>query len=201
MRLFRTGAVSLSVRYMETSQMWTVHAAACQVECWLRTPEPVKNMQFHAVRRRMLASCPHPRHVCLTCLAAAPAPCHAQVLGALQQTADALGMTGDAFLTTFNKSVPTALGLLGEGDRQLPHYPVHPPWLCHSAPLLRCCICACADTQRPRPPAAIPFIVHPIDAGVHAVLNATLRPAMRRYICDQAGGREAGLLICQRCQE
>lgn len=48
----------------------------------------------------------------------------------------------------------------------------------------------------PTPPAAIPFIVHPIDAGVHAVLNATLRPAMRRYICQEAGGREAGLVIC-----
>jgi fission process protein 1 len=44
--------------------------------------------------------------------------------------------------------------------------------------------------------AAIPFIVHPIDAGVHAVLNATLRPVMRRYICGAAGGEAAGLLIC-----
>ena len=66
-----------------------------------------------------------------------------------------------------------------------------------------------AVSRRPRPhparlparrPAAIPFIVHPIDAGVHAVLNASLRPAMRRYICQQAGGAEAGLAICQDCR-
>lgn len=44
--------------------------------------------------------------------------------------------------------------------------------------------------------AAIPFIVHPIDAGVHAILNSTLRPALRRYICRDAGGAEAGLAIC-----
>jgi fission process protein 1 len=43
---------------------------------------------------------------------------------------------------------------------------------------------------------AIPFIVHPIDAAVHAVLNATLRPAMRDYICNQAGGGNAGLAVC-----
>ncbi|EFN55229.1 hypothetical protein CHLNCDRAFT_23675 [Chlorella variabilis] len=66
----------------------------------------------------------------------------------------------DIFLSTFNKSVPTALGLL-----------------------------------------AIPFIVHPIDGAVHAVLNATLRPAMRRYICREAGGAQAGLAICERCQD
>ncbi|KAI7836804.1 hypothetical protein COHA_009349 [Chlorella ohadii] len=78
-----------------------------------------------------------------------------QVLAGLYATAAALGLSNEAFLTTFNKSVPTALGLL-----------------------------------------AIPFIVHPIDAGVHAVLNATLRPAMRRYICQEAGGCEAGLVIC-----
>jgi fission process protein 1 len=48
---------------------------------------------------------------------------------------------------------------------------------------------------------AIPFIVHPIDGAVHAALNATLRPAMRRYICSQAGGGKAGLAICQDCQQ
>ena len=42
----------------------------------------------------------------------------------------------------------------------------------------------------------IPFIVHPIDSAVHAFLNATLRPFMRNYICNSAGGRQAGLAIC-----
>ncbi|KAI3428478.1 hypothetical protein D9Q98_007303 [Chlorella vulgaris] len=46
---------------------------------------------------------------------------------------------------------------------------------------------------------AIPFIVHPIDAAVHAALNATLRPALRRYVCRSAGGKEAGLAVCDRC--
>lgn len=50
-------------------------------------------------------------------------------------------------------------------------------------------------------PAAIPFIVHPIDGGVHAILNATLRPAMRRYICSDAGGAQAGLAICEDCKQ
>lgn len=44
--------------------------------------------------------------------------------------------------------------------------------------------------------AAIPFIVHPIDGAVHALLNATLRPAMRKFICEGAGGKDAGLAIC-----
>ena len=46
---------------------------------------------------------------------------------------------------------------------------------------------------------AIPFIVHPIDAAVHGILNATLRPAMRTYICNEAGGAEAGLAVCKDC--
>ncbi len=37
-----------------------------------------------------------------------------QVLAGLYATAAALGLSNEAFLTTFNKSVPTALGLLGE---------------------------------------------------------------------------------------
>jgi fission process protein 1 len=46
--------------------------------------------------------------------------------------------------------------------------------------------------------AAIPFIVHPLDAGVHVLLNATLRPALRRYVCA-AGGAAAGLAACEDC--
>ena len=37
-----------------------------------------------------------------------------QVAGALQQAALGVGLGSEAFLATFNKSVPTALGLLGE---------------------------------------------------------------------------------------
>jgi fission process protein 1 len=78
---------------------------------------------------------------------------------ALAAAAAAVGAAPDAFVETFNKSVPTAVGLF-----------------------------------------TIPFIVHPIDAAVHAALNATLRPAMRRYICAQAGGADAGLAMCRDCQ-
>jgi len=39
---------------------------------------------------------------------------------------------------------------------------------------------------------AIPFIVHPIDNGVHALLNYTTRPLFQAYIINN-GGREAGL--------
>lgn len=40
--------------------------------------------------------------------------CTPQVLAGLYAAAAALGLSNEAFLTTFNKSVPTALGLLGE---------------------------------------------------------------------------------------
>lgn len=63
--------------------------------------------------------------------------------------------SSDAFIETFNKTIPTAAGLF-----------------------------------------AIPFIVHPIDSTVHAVLNATLRPAMRKYMCEEMGGRESELAVC-----
>lgn len=43
---------------------------------------------------------------------------------------------------------------------------------------------------------AIPFIVHPIDASVHALLNASLRPWLRRFMCEEAGGKDAGLVVC-----
>ena len=52
----------------------------------------------------------------------------------------------------------------------------------------------------PSLPAALPFIVHPIDGAVHAALNATLRPAMRRVVCQASGGKEAGLAICD-CED
>lgn len=41
--------------------------------------------------------------------------------------------------------------------------------------------------------------MHPIDSGVHALLNATLRPALRQLICTEARGSEAGLEVC-RCE-
>ena len=30
---------------------------------------------------------------------------------------------------------------------------------------------------------AIPFIVHPIDESVHAVMNVSLRPAIKKFLC------------------
>ena len=48
--------------------------------------------------------------------------------------------------------------------------------------------------------AAIPFIVHPIDEGVHLLLNKTLRPAMKQYICTSGGGL-AGLELCKDCEK
>ena len=45
-------------------------------------------------------------------------------------------------------------------------------------------------------PAAIPFIVHPIDNAIHALLNLSMRPAMRKYICGQGQGALADLAIC-----
>ena len=47
--------------------------------------------------------------------------------------------------------------------------------------------------------AAIPFIVHPIDNAIHALLNVTLRPALKRLVCEQGKGREAGLELCEEC--
>ena len=44
--------------------------------------------------------------------------------------------------------------------------------------------------------AAIPFIVHPIDNAIHALLNFTLRPAMRNYICQSGQGQLAQLTMC-----
>lgn len=49
--------------------------------------------------------------------------------------------------------------------------------------------------------AVIPFIVHPIDAAVHALLNVTLRPFLRSFVCNKAGGHSAGLVICKNCKE
>lgn len=78
-----------------------------------------------------------------------------QIAAQLVSLSTAVGISPDVFITTFNKSLPTAVGLL-----------------------------------------TIPFIVHPIDGAVHATLNVTLRPVMRRYICEAAGGDKAGLAIC-----
>ena len=56
-----------------------------------------------------------------------------------------------------------------------------------------------ADGQRARA-AAIPFIVHPIDNAVHLLLNVTMRPAMRKFICGAGQGALADLEICEACQ-
>ena len=46
----------------------------------------------------------------------------------------------------------------------------------------------------------IPFIVHPLDAFVHYVLNVTTRPLIRAHVCDSRGGRESGLGVCEECK-
>lgn len=51
---------------------------------------------------------------------AAPCTVPMQVVGALEQAASAAGISSEAFIETFNKSVPTALGLLGESRRTRP---------------------------------------------------------------------------------
>jgi len=48
--------------------------------------------------------------------------------------------------------------------------------------------------------AAIPFIVHPIDEGVHGVLDLTLRPLLRNIICKKMQGDKVGLDMCEECQ-
>ena len=48
--------------------------------------------------------------------------------------------------------------------------------------------------------AAIPFIVHPIDNAIHALLNVTLRPSLKKLVCGGVGrGKEAGLELCEEC--
>ena len=74
---------------------------------------------------------------------------------AVQATATFVDISPEVLVSTLNKGLPTAMGLL-----------------------------------------AIPFIVHPIDASVHALLNASLRPWLRRFMCEEAGGKEAGLVVC-----
>ena len=47
--------------------------------------------------------------------------------------------------------------------------------------------------------AAIPFIVHPIDNAIHALLNVSLRPALRAYVCGAGQGKAAALELCDDC--
>jgi len=56
-----------------------------------------------------------------------------------------------------------------------------------------------ADARGGRGRAAIPFIVHPIDNAVHVLLNMTMRPAMRKFICGAGQGGLADLEICAAC--
>ncbi len=48
--------------------------------------------------------------------------------------------------------------------------------------------------------AAIPFIVHPIDNTIHALMNLTLRPSMRKFLCGAGQGCLANLEMCQECK-
>lgn len=44
---------------------------------------------------------------------------------------------------------------------------------------------------------AIPFIVHPIDNGIHALMNSSFRPAIRKFICGPGQGNLADLDMCE----
>ena len=48
--------------------------------------------------------------------------------------------------------------------------------------------------------AAIPFIVHPIDNTIHALMNMTLRPSMRSFLCGAGQGCLANLEMCKDCK-
>lgn len=41
--------------------------------------------------------------------------------------------------------------------------------------------------------------MHPIDNAIHALMNMSLRPVMRRYVCGEGQGALAGLQICEEC--
>ncbi|CAK0786675.1 hypothetical protein CVIRNUC_009889 [Coccomyxa viridis] len=47
---------------------------------------------------------------------------------------------------------------------------------------------------------AIPFIVHPIDNLIHALMNMTLRPNMRTFVCGPGQGCLADLEMCKDCK-
>ena len=34
---------------------------------------------------------------------------------------------------------------------------------------------------------------------MHAILNASMRPAMKRFLCGPGGGSRAGLAACAEC--
>ncbi len=57
------------------------------------------------------------------------------------------------------------------------------------------CNCATAGL------GAIPFIVHPIDESVHAVMNVSLRPAVKKFLCGPGQGSLAGLALCADCED
>ncbi len=42
--------------------------------------------------------------------------------------------------------------------------------------------------------------MHPIDNAIHALMNLTLRPAMRKYVCGPGQGALADLDMCIDCQ-
>ena len=65
----------------------------------------------------------------------------------------------------------------------------------HMKTQLHCCVLMGGACR-----AAIPFIVHPIDNAVHLLLNVTMRPAMRKFICGAGQGALADLEICEACQ-
>ena len=45
--------------------------------------------------------------------------------------------------------------------------------------------------------ATIPFIVHPIDTGVHKLLDFAIRPYVKRAICSSKEAASLGLDMCE----
>ena len=126
-------------------------ACMCACVCWACTlPRgPVCTSGF----LRLVQADP----VCAPALWFAHAASAAQVAGALQQAALGVGMGGEAFLATFNKSVPTALGLLGEHSRWA-CWAWALGWICW-VPMACCVLAASGATLSPcalRPPAPRP---------------------------------------------
>ncbi len=48
-------------------------------------------------------------------------------------------------------------------------------------------------------PAVIPAIVGPLDRGVDALMDVTVRPVLRWLVCQKVGSTTKGLEICSEC--
>ena len=114
-----------------------------------------------------------------------------QLHSAITSAAPGLGMTADVLTQLFDKSLPTMIGMWDAGPllsavkQPLPTYMLLYLQCCHYRTLLLW-VTELKFAQAQIPVAglgAIPFIVHPIDESVHAVMNVSLRPAIKKFLC------------------